>query len=212
MLGAAHPYSRGLHEIGADVWAWLEPDGGYGRSNAGLVRGRGSSWLVDALFDLPMTERMLAAMAEVTVGAPLRDAVLTHADGDHTHGTQLLGPEVRILAAAGTRRSGSAASGCACRTRPSTERSPWTSADARWGSRTSGPPTPPPTRSCTSPTPGWLFAGDLLFIGGTPVVWAGPTGNWIAACDTMVALGAPTVVPGHGPVTDPDGIRASPTT
>jgi glyoxylase-like metal-dependent hydrolase (beta-lactamase superfamily II) len=39
-------------------------------------------------------------------------------------------------------------------------------------------------------------------------VWAGPIANWVAACDAMIALDAPTVVPGHGPVTDPDGIRA----
>ena len=33
-----------------------------------------------------------------------------------------------------------------------------------------------------------LFAGDLLFVGGTPIMWAGPIGGWIAACDRMVAL------------------------
>ncbi|CKP85216.1 bifunctional 2-hydroxyhepta-2%2C4-diene-1%2C7-dioate isomerase/cyclase/dehydrase [Mycobacterium tuberculosis] len=55
---------------------------------------------------------------------------------------------------------------------------------------------------------GVLFAGDLLFIGCTPIVWAGPIANWVAACDAMIALDAPTVVPGHGPVTGPDGIRA----
>ncbi|MEU8227969.1 MBL fold metallo-hydrolase [Actinoplanes sp. NPDC048967] len=52
-----------------------------------------------------------------------------------------------------------------------------------------------------------LFAGDLLFIGGTPMIWSGPVGNWIAACDRMLALDPVTVVPGHGPVTGPDGIR-----
>ena len=28
-----------------------------------------------------------------------------------------------------------------------------------------------------------LYSGDLLFIGGTPIVWHGPTSNWIKACD-----------------------------
>src|SRR4030088_95622 len=58
------------------------------------------------------------------------------------------------------------------------------------------------------PDAGVLVAGDLLFVGTTPVVWAGPIANWVAACDTMIALDAPTVIPGHGPITDPDGIRA----
>jgi glyoxylase-like metal-dependent hydrolase (beta-lactamase superfamily II) len=58
------------------------------------------------------------------------------------------------------------------------------------------------------PDAGVLFGGDLLFIGCTPIVWSGPIANWIAACDAMIALDAPIVVPGHGPITDPDGIRA----
>ena len=57
------------------------------------------------------------------------------------------------------------------------------------------------------PDAGVLFAGDLLFIGGAPLVWSGPISNWIAACDTMIATGADTFVPGHGPVTDVDGVR-----
>ena len=45
-----------------------------------------------------------------------------------------------------------------------------------------------------------LFTGDLLFHGGTPIVWAGPLSRWIAACDRMLALDAAVVVPGHGPI------------
>jgi glyoxylase-like metal-dependent hydrolase (beta-lactamase superfamily II) len=45
-----------------------------------------------------------------------------------------------------------------------------------------------------------VFTGDILFHGGHPVVWAGPVANWVAACDRLMALGAETVVPGHGPL------------
>ncbi|MFD0476312.1 fumarylacetoacetate hydrolase family protein [Nonomuraea thailandensis] len=62
------PYTRGLHEVGAGVWAWLLPDGGYGWSNAGLIAGEGASLLVDTLFDLPLTAEMLAAMGGITGG------------------------------------------------------------------------------------------------------------------------------------------------
>jgi glyoxylase-like metal-dependent hydrolase (beta-lactamase superfamily II) len=51
-----------------------------------------------------------------------------------------------------------------------------------------------------------VYAGDVLFIGGTPIVWAGPLSNWIAACDLMLGMEVETVVPGHGPVTDKQGI------
>lgn len=52
-----------------------------------------------------------------------------------------------------------------------------------------------------------LFAGDILFIDGTPVMWDGPVVNWIAACDRILSLGAETIVPGHGPVCGPEGVN-----
>ena len=53
-----------------------------------------------------------------------------------------------------------------------------------------------------------VFTGDILFVGGHPVVWAGPIGNWIKACDLMLSWDVETVVPGHGPITDKSGVRA----
>ena len=39
-------------------------------------------------------------------------------------------------------------------------------------------------------------------------MWAGPMANWLAACDLITdELQPETVVPGHGPVTDLDGVR-----
>jgi glyoxylase-like metal-dependent hydrolase (beta-lactamase superfamily II) len=33
-----------------------------------------------------------------------------------------------------------------------------------------------------------LYTGDLLFVGGHPVLWAGPIENWIKACDYILSL------------------------
>ncbi len=33
----SRPFVRGLHEVGDDLYAYLQPDGGWGQSNAGLV-------------------------------------------------------------------------------------------------------------------------------------------------------------------------------
>ena len=57
------------------------------------------------------------------------------------------------------------------------------------------------------PSTGSVFTGDILFIGGAPIVWAGPLQNWIAACDLIIGLEATVVVPGHGPLTDNVGVR-----
>ncbi|MGB5131729.1 MAG: MBL fold metallo-hydrolase, partial [Steroidobacteraceae bacterium] len=51
-----------------------------------------------------------------------------------------------------------------------------------------------------------VFTGDLLFIGGTPIMWAGPAGNWLAACERILSFKAQFIIPGHGPMTDADGV------
>jgi len=91
-------YIKGLHEVADGVWAWLAPDGSWGYSNAGLVRGEGESFLVDTLFDYSLTDEMLAAMAPVTAGAPIVAALNTHANGDHTFGNARLASSVKIHA------------------------------------------------------------------------------------------------------------------
>ena len=83
-------YRHGLVELGDGCLAYLQPDGGWGWSNAGLVVGDGGSLLVDTLFDLRLTQEMLDAMAPVTATAPIATLVNTHANGDHCYGNQLV--------------------------------------------------------------------------------------------------------------------------
>jgi glyoxylase-like metal-dependent hydrolase (beta-lactamase superfamily II) len=52
-----------------------------------------------------------------------------------------------------------------------------------------------------------VFTGDLLFHQSHPVIWEGPVSNWIGALERILALDVDTVVPGHGPITDKDGVR-----
>ena len=53
---------------------------------------------------------------------------------------------------------------------------------------------------------GVVFAGDVLFVGLTPVMWAGPAANWVSALDKVEALRAAVVVPGHGPIGGPEEV------
>jgi cyclase len=88
---ASHPYTRGLHEVGDGVFAYLQPDGSWGWSNAGLVVDGESSLLVDTLYDLKITAEMLAAMRHATPAAQAIDMLVnTHANGDHCWGNQLV--------------------------------------------------------------------------------------------------------------------------
>ena len=52
-----------------------------------------------------------------------------------------------------------------------------------------------------------LYSGDILFLGSTPVTWAGPMDNWLAALDHILEMDIDAIVPGHGPVTDKRGVR-----
>lgn len=94
------PYTKGLHEVADGVWAYLQPDGGWGWSNAGLVSGEHTSLLVDTLFDLRLTAEMLEAMRHITSAAERIDTVVnTHANGDHCYGNALVA-DSRIIASA----------------------------------------------------------------------------------------------------------------
>jgi glyoxylase-like metal-dependent hydrolase (beta-lactamase superfamily II) len=103
MKGGA--YKRGLHELGNGLYAWLQPDGGWGWSNAALVVDGDQSLLVDTLFDEPLTAAMLATMQHATGIGPesVGTLVNTHANGDHTHGNALL-PNAEVIASAAAAR------------------------------------------------------------------------------------------------------------
>ncbi len=37
-------------------------------------------------------------------------------------------------------------------------------------------------------------------------MWAGPTRNWLHALDLILTMDVETIVPGHGPITDKQGV------
>jgi glyoxylase-like metal-dependent hydrolase (beta-lactamase superfamily II) len=91
-------YSRGLQEVGDGLFAYLQPDGGWGWSNAGLVVDGEQTLLIDTLFDLQLTEQMLSDMRRAAPAASRIDTLVnTHANGDHCYGNQLVG-DARIVA------------------------------------------------------------------------------------------------------------------
>jgi cyclase len=91
-------YTKGVHEVGDGLYAYLQPDGGWGWSNAGLVVDGEATLLVDTLYDRALTEEMLRALRGVApVAARIDTLVNTHANGDHCYGNQLVG-DARIVA------------------------------------------------------------------------------------------------------------------
>ncbi len=96
-------FTKGLHDLGNGAYAYLQPDGSWGWSNAGLIVDGEESLLVDTLFDLRLTREMLDAMqaAEPRAAGRIGTLVNTHANGDHCHGNQLVeGAEIIASSAA----------------------------------------------------------------------------------------------------------------
>jgi cyclase len=240
-------YARGLQEIGDGLFAWLQPDGGWGWSNAGLIvegsPGDGAAALVDTLFDTALTAEMLAGMEKATgFGADaIGQVVNTHANGDHTHGNHLLHNAEIIASEASAREmetvnpamlaqlkaAGAAGQLGVAGTYFAEIFAPFefSNIEERAPTRTFsgheridvggravdlievGPAHTAGDVLVHVPQAKAVFTGDILFIEGTPIMWAGPVSNWIGACARIIAMDVDVIVPGHGPLTDKAGVR-----
>jgi glyoxylase-like metal-dependent hydrolase (beta-lactamase superfamily II) len=233
------PYEKGLVEVADGVFAYLQPDGGWGWSNAGLVAGDEGSLLVDTLFDLKLTREMLDSMAGVTGAHPIQTLVNTHANGDHCFGNQLVGGATVVASAASAAEMEEMGPGRLAAMMvadfgdttnaylrqafgpfdfdgidpPRVDRTFSGRLTVETGGRSAdlievGPAHTAGDVLVHLPDEGVIFTGDILFIDGTPIVWNGPIGNWIAACRMIIDLDCSVIVPGHGPLTDADGVQA----
>ena len=233
-------YTKGLHELGNSVYAYLQPNGTWGWSNAGLITDGEASLLVDTLFDLRLTGEMLETMRRSVRAASHIDMVVnTHANGDHCYGNQLVA-DAQIIASQKTADEmveGLQAAQMAALVKQApalgqigvyilhafgpfnfdniTLTPPSKTFEGQTTLQVGGKTVqlievgPAHTRGDTLaylPAERVVFTGDILFIGGHPIIWAGPTSNWLRACDRILAMDVETIVPGHGPITDKKGV------
>ena len=233
-------YTKGLHDLGNSVYAYLQPDGTWGWSNAGIIVDGEASLLIDTLFDLKLTRDMLETMRKSIPAASHIDMVVnTHANGDHCWGNQLLA-DAQIIASARTAEEMTTAIS-PTQLAMILKRAPELGELGEFLSHAFGsfdfdnitltPPTktfedeltlkvgdkevhlievgPAHTLGDTLvhiPSDRVIFTADILFIGGHPIIWAGPTSNWLKACDRILEMDVDTIVPGHGPITDKNGV------
>ncbi|MEU5211392.1 MBL fold metallo-hydrolase [Streptomyces sp. NPDC020742] len=217
----AEPY---LTELAAGVHAFIQPDGGWCLNNAGFVTDGESTLVVDTAATEHRARLLRRRIAES--GAPVpRMVVNTHHHGDHTYGNAVFTPEATVIGHAACRSEVLAAGHQLHAVWP----------EVAYGDIRITPPAVtyrdeltlyvgdievrlihPGVAHTTGDTLVWLpaqrivFAGDLVFHGGTPFVFMGSLAGSLRALDVLRSLDAVTVVPGHGPVTGPevyDGIQ-----
>jgi cyclase len=233
-------YTRGLHDLGNSVYAYLQPDGTWGWSNSGIVTDGEASLLIDTLFDLKLTREMLDTMRKSIPAASHIDMLVnTHANGDHCWGNELV-TGAQIIASARTAEEMTTAISPTVvamllkRAQELGQLGKFLShafSSFDFENITLTPPTktfedelimkvgdkevhlievgPAHTLGDTLvyiPADRVVFTADILFIGGHPIIWAGPTSNWLRACDRILAMDVETIVPGHGPITDKKGV------
>jgi cyclase len=235
-------YTKGLHKLVDGVYAYLQPRGQWGLNNAGLIADGGQALLVDTLFDLRSTREMLDAMqqAEPATAKGIDTLVITHANGDHFYGSELVkGAQVICTAACAEEMAeappqmmdalmkqapalggfGEFLINCfgafdfeAISPLPVT-RTFGGRMELRVGDKAVqlievGPAHTRGDMIVYLPEDKVVYSADILFIKGTPIMWAGPVTNWIAACDLMLDLDVEMIVPGHGPITDKQGVQS----
>lgn len=207
-----------LVEVGPGVWAYLQPNGSWYLNNSAFLTGRDGVVLVDTTSTESRSRALLDAVRSVT-DAPVRTLVNTHHHGDHSHGNWLL-PEATIIGQDRCREEMVSAGLLGTLLFP----------DVDWGRIEVTPPfvtfssaltvwidelevrllhfgTPAHT---TNDVVAWipslelLLAGDLVFNGGCPLAMQGSVAGWLATLVSLRSLGAARLVPGHGPVCEPD--------
>jgi cyclase len=207
-------------EVSDGVYAYVQPDGSWWINNTGFLVGRHGVISIDTSSTERRTRAYLNAIATVT-SQPVRTLVNTHHHGDHTFGNCLL-PEATIVGHDRCRDEVLAFG-------PATNLGFWT--DVEWGDLRLAAPfltystgitlwsdelrcdvryvgTPAHTTNDSIvhiPERSVLFAGDLVFSGGTPFLLMGSVSGAIEVLEEVVRpLGAQTIVPGHGPVAGPE--------
>jgi cyclase len=208
-----------MDDLGHGFHAFVQLDGSWGLNNAGVFAGEDGVVLIDTAFTAHRGRALRDAVSRLS-DKPVRTVVNTHHHGDHTYGNFLF-PDATIIGH-DLCREATIATGY--------ETQKWFPG-VDWGDIRISPPTVTFADSLTvwcddakaslryvGPAHttndvvvwveehGLLFAGDLVFHGGTPFVVMGSVQGIIAALEQLDGLGAEIVVPGHGAVCGPEVI------
>lgn len=203
-------------ELGRGVFAWIDPDLGFGRSNVGLVIDADGLTVIDTTATPRRGAEARKAIEALTadLGLPIKRVLLSSSRVAFTGGgtsfwpaayygtdpvsdqlDEPANPEVfrRLLPELASAYDDEFV------TRPVTH----TVSERAWLTPAVElvclPGEGPTNLVAVVPSAGVVFAGALATFGVTPLAFDGDPLAWARSLDTLAGLGATTVVPGHGP-------------
>lgn len=211
-----------VKEVADRIFCYLQADGSWGLNNAGFVVGRRGATVIDTCFTEYRTRAFLDSIRSVTK-LPLHTLINTHHHGDHTHGNYLFRDSTIVahelcreaVLEAGLPRPDNTIGmlfpnvdwgdlELAAPTMTYQDKMTLYVEDLRLELIFMGPAHTTNDTVVWLPDQKLLFSGDLIFNEGTPFVVMGSVAGSLVALDRLKALGAETIVPGHGPVCGPE--------
>ncbi len=208
------PSAAAVTRLADNVHGYVQPDGSWYINNCGFVDAGDHTVLVDTCSTERRTRALLAAV-EATTGSPVTTLVNTHHHGDHTNGNYLVTTATvvghrktrELLVAEGIQTFDGIFVG-----------SDWGQLEARppevvfddrltvhAGGTTLELIHPGHAAHTTNDVLVWLpeqrvlYAGDLVFNGGSPFALMGSVAGWRQALDVIRELEPEVILPGHGP-------------
>lgn len=224
LFAATGAQAEGLKRIADNVYAYETPKTATPQNsfaaNVGVVVTPEGVIVIDALISAKEGKRLLADIRKVT-SKPVRYVVLTHGHLDHALGASVFTDQGAVLVSHELERDYLAKNGEKMLTRASTY---GLTKEDMAGTRIALPAltfterltlrlgteavelihqTPSHTLGSTLvllPRQKVLFTGDILFTDFHPFLGEGDIPAWTKVLDGVAALGADTIVPGHGPL------------
>lgn len=213
------PAAAGVRQVADGVYAYVQPDGSWWINNCGFLDAGDHTVVIDTCSTEKRTLAMLSTVT-ATTGSRITKVVNTHHHGDHTNGNYLATDAVVI----GHRKTRE----LVLATGINHYEGVFTGSD--WGHLEVRPPElvfddrltlhagdftvelihPGHAAHTTNDVMAWLpeqrvlFAGDLVFNGGSPFTLMGSVAGSRAALEVIRELEPRTIVPGHGPVCGPE--------
>jgi cyclase len=214
-------WNTGLVKLRKNIYAYLQAKGTMGLSNAGVIIGDKYSIVIDTLTSVPHTQAFLNEIKTISK-TDIKYLIITHHHADHCMGNHLLNNAVSIChkkCYEEILRNGEAPNIPVEIPGIDLAGARYILPDITYTNSVNlyfnseeirllhyGPAHSVGDTIVYIPDEGIVFCGDILFFYVTPLGRRASFLGWISALNKIAELDADIFIPGHGPITDRNGL------